>query len=139
MTRVADDEDAIRTIVKDQQEAWRIGDAERLAARFLEDGSFTNVRGDYYIGREAFKERHAVILKGIFINSEHQLKIRRIQFPVRGVAIVDIDAAVIGYRELPTGVPTPPDGVLRTKLLQVLVKNDRGWWITAYHNVDVKA
>lgn len=31
-----------------------------------------------------------------------------------------------------------PDGVLHTRLQQVLVKRKGLWWIEAYHNVDVK-
>ena len=86
--------EAGRAIIKEQQEAWNRGDAERLAARFHEQSSFTNVRGDFYIGAEAFKERHDLIFRTIFKGSEHALNIQRLHFPTQHVAIVDIEAAV---------------------------------------------
>jgi uncharacterized protein (TIGR02246 family) len=134
----AHDEIAIRAIIKEQQEAWNRGDAERLAARFHEQGSFTNVRGDFCIGAEAFKERHDLIFQTIFKGSEHALNIQRLHFPTQHVAIVDIEAAVTGYQGLPPGILASPDNALRTRLMQVMVKDDRGWWIVAYHNVDIK-
>jgi hypothetical protein len=30
-------------------------------------------------------------------------------------------------------------GVVRTRLMEVLVRKADGWWIEAYHNVDTKA
>ena len=32
----------------------------------------------------------------------------------------------------------PPDGVIKTQLMEVFVRRDQRWWIEAYHNVDVK-
>ena len=139
MSPTVNDEITIRAIIKDQQDAWNRGDAERLAMRFHEECSFTNVRGDYYLGREAFKQRHAVILGTIFKDSQHALNIQRLYFPTQNVAIIDVEAAVTGYKALPPGVSAPSDKILRTRLLQVMVKDDRGWWIAAYHNVDIKS
>ena len=38
----------------------------------------------------------------------------------------------------PAGIVLPPDGVMRTQLLEVFVKRNGRWVIEAYHNVDTK-
>jgi hypothetical protein len=39
---------------------------------------------------------------------------------------------------MPGGIVVPPDGVVRTQLMEVLVRRQERWWIEAYHSVDVK-
>ena len=39
---------------------------------------------------------------------------------------------------MPGGIAVPPDGVIKTQLMEVFVRRDGVWWIEAYHNVDVK-
>ena len=55
------------------------------------------------------------------------------------VAIVDIDNEVHGVKAMPAGIAVPPNGVVRTQLMEVLVRRDGSCWVEAYHNVDVKA
>jgi hypothetical protein len=54
------------------------------------------------------------------------------------VALVDIDNEVHGVRSLPGGIAVPPDGVVKTQLMEVFVRRGGRWWIEAYHNVDIK-
>jgi hypothetical protein len=42
-----------------------------------------------------------------------------------------------GFARVPAGLPVGSDGILRFKLLLVLVKDQGEWWITEYHNVAV--
>ena len=44
-----------------------------------------------------------------------------------------------GIQKLSPGTNTDEKGRLRTRLLQVLVKDGGEWKITDYHNTDVKA
>ena len=44
-----------------------------------------------------------------------------------------------GIQNLFPGTNTDDKGRLRTRLLQVLVKEGNEWKITAYHNTDVKS
>jgi len=132
------DEETILAIVADQQKAWNRGDAERFGVRFHEEGSFTNILGDVFHGRTAFIERHDFIFRTVFHGSNAALSIRRIHLPVDDAAIVDIDSALTGYAGLPAGASAPADGILRTSLLEVFIKNGDGWWIAAFHNVDIK-
>jgi len=55
------------------------------------------------------------------------------------VAIVDIDNEVHGVKSMPAGIAVPPDGIVRTQLMEVFARRDGRWWVEAYHNVDVKA
>ena len=138
MNMQPNDDREIRTILEQEQAAWNAGDAEAYSRSFHPEGSFTNIVGDTQFGHEIFMERHAAIFQTIFRGSRLSLTIRRIHFPVPGTAIVDTDAAVESYQALPPGVSPSSDGVLRTRLLQVLVKENGAWWVAAYHNVDVK-
>jgi hypothetical protein len=52
---------------------------------------------------------------------------------------VEVLTAVTGIQRLSPGTNTDEKGRLRTRLLQVLVKNGVEWKITDYHNTDVKA
>ena len=60
-------------------------------------------------------------------------------FPLAFEAIiVDIDNEVHGVKAMPPGIPVPPDGIIKTQLMEVFVRRENAWWIEAYHNVDVK-
>lgn len=132
------DEAAIRKIISDATEAWNRGDAKAYSQQFQENGGFTNVLGMVFYGRKDFEQRHAEIFNTIFKGSTLQQTIRKIRFVRRDVAVVDVDTEMTGYIRLPPGVQTGPDGILRTRLQQVLLKENGTWWIAAYHNVDVK-
>jgi len=67
-----------------------------------------------------------------------QLDIRRIRFVTPDVAIVDIDNEIHGVKKLPGGIPVPADGILKTQLMEVFVRQGDQWWVEAYHNVDIK-
>jgi uncharacterized protein (TIGR02246 family) len=138
MNTLPNDDPEIRKILEQEQAAWNAGDADAYSRSFHPEGSFTNIVGDTQFGRKIFLEKHAAIFQTIFRGSRLSLTVRRIFFPVPGTAIVDMDAAVDGYQALPPGVVPPSDGVLHTRLLQVMVKENEAWWVAAYHNVDVK-
>lgn len=54
------------------------------------------------------------------------------------VAIADVSGEMNGFpTPPPAGVPVGADGVLRFKLVMVLIKEHGIWWITEYHNVAV--
>jgi uncharacterized protein (TIGR02246 family) len=132
------DEDAIRKIISEQVAAWNAGDAKAYARYFAPDGSFTNIYGMAFDGHEAFEKRHAETFATFFKGSNRQERIRRIRFMTSDVAIIDVETQVRNFGKLPPGIQSPPDGVLRTRLLLVFVRRNRQWWIEAYHNVDVK-
>ena len=128
----------IEALVAGLTDAWNRGDAKAFSARFAADGSFTNVLGIVAYGREVFELRHSEIFSTIYEGSVLQQSIGKLRFIRPDVAVVDVDAAVSGYRRLPPGVQAGSDGVLRAKLQLVLTRENDGWWIAAFHNVDVK-
>jgi hypothetical protein len=46
--------------------AWNKGDAQAYSQHFAADGTFTNVRGMFFTGHQAFLDRHEEIFKGMF-------------------------------------------------------------------------
>jgi hypothetical protein len=58
MPQRSSDEIAIRNIIQEEITAWNAGDAIAYARHFAADGTFTNVRGQFFTGRQAFIDRH---------------------------------------------------------------------------------
>lgn len=131
-------EAAIRAIVADQQNAWNVGDAAGYSSRIAPDVSFTNLFGMVMYGKPAFAERHKVILDTFYKGTVKRHTIRKIRFVTPDVAIVDIDNELRGVTAMPGGIAVPPGGIMRTQLMEVFVQRSTGWWVEAYHNVDVK-
>ncbi len=135
----ASDETAVRRLIDGLANAWNRGDARAYSERYQPDGTFTNVNGSLFVGREAFEQRHAEIFSGIYKDVRLSLTIKRLSFIRPDVALVDLDAALDAaasrVRMMPSGVQAGPDGVLHTSLQMVLVKESDGWWIASYHNV----
>lgn len=133
----AHDESAIRQIVGDEVAAWNAGDAKAYARHFALDGTFTNIYGMVFEGRDEFERRHAETFGSFFKGSQRRETIRRLKFLTSTVALLDVDTEVRGFGPMPAGVATPQDGVLRTRLQQVLVKDRSRWTIASYHNVAI--
>ena len=134
----ATSEAAIRAIVAEQAAAWNTGDGAKYSRHVSPDISFTNLFGMVMYGAPAFTTRHTQILQTFYKGTTKRHDVRRVRFVTPDVAIVDIDNEVHGVSAMPPGIPVPPDGVIRTQLMQVFVRRDGAWLIEAYHNVDLK-
>jgi uncharacterized protein (TIGR02246 family) len=135
----ADDEATIRRIIDSQVAAWNVGDAKGYAKHISKAVAFTNVFGAVNYGVAAFEKRHATILATHYKNTTKVMKIRQLRFATPDVVIVDIDNEIHGVKAMPAGITVPPDGIVRTQLMEVFVRHGKQWWVEAYHNVDVKA
>ncbi len=131
-------EASIRAIIAEQAAAWNAGDGTAYAKHVADDVSFTNLFGTVVYGAPAFAERHRLILGTFYKGTTKHLDVRRIRFVTPDVAIVDIDNEIRGVKTLPAGIPVPPDGILKTQLMEVFVRRGDQWWVEAYHNVDIK-
>lgn len=129
------DEAAIEQLISELVEAWNRGDAEAYGARYRPDGTFTNVNGAFYVGREEFNRRHEEIFRGYLQGTTLAMEPRLLRFLRPDIAVADIGLSLSGMRAEPPGVAAGPGGKLRTCLLMVLVKDGGSWWIAAYHNV----
>jgi uncharacterized protein (TIGR02246 family) len=132
------DETAVRNIIQEEITAWNVGDAVAYSRHFAADGTFTNVRGQFFTGRQAFIERHDFVFKGQFKGSTLKQDIVSLKFARPDIAIVEVLTSVTGIQQLSPGTNADSKGRLRTRLLQVIVKNGGEWEIVAYHNTDVK-
>lgn len=128
---------AIAALVARAEQAWNRGDAQGYAEAFSPDGSFTNIIGMTFHGREAFERRHAEVFATIFKGSVARFTVAELRFIRPDVAIADLTAEVRRYAGLPPGVRVGPDGVLHTQLQLVLANGSHGWQIEAFHNVAV--
>jgi uncharacterized protein (TIGR02246 family) len=137
--QTSSDETAIRNIIREETAAWNAGDAVAYARHFAEDGTFTNVRGQFFTGRQAFIERHDYIFKVQFHGSTLKQDVVSLKFVRPDVAVVEVLTLVTGYQKLSPGTNADAKGRLRTRLLQVIVKDKGEWKIAAYHNTDVKS
>jgi uncharacterized protein (TIGR02246 family) len=131
----AADESEIQHLIDDLTDAWQRGDAKAYGVCFLPDGTFTNVNGEFYVGREEFDRRHAEVFAGVFRGTALSFIMKKLRLVRPDVAIADIDTEVAGAQLRPQGVAVGPDGVLRSRLLMVLLKEKGTWYIAAYHNV----
>jgi len=134
------DEAAIRRIVRDEIVAWNQGDAVAYSRHFAVDGTFTNIQGQFFTGYDAFLKQHVVIFEGRFKQTRLQQDIVSLKFLRPDVAVVEVLTAVAGMAaaQLASGTGGDATGRLRTRLLQVVVKQGEEWKVVAYHNVDVK-
>ena len=133
------DEDAIRKILDDEITTWNQADTDGYSKHFAADGTFTNVMGMFFTGRQAFRDRHEVIFKGPFRGTMLQLQVVSLRFLTADVAVSETLTWVSGFKSgTPPGLHLDAKGRLRTRLLQVMAKRSGEWQTVVYHNVDIK-
>ena len=79
-----------------------------------------------------------MIFQGIFKNSTLKQDVVSVKFVQPDVAIIETVTTVNGAAQSPVGVTRDKQGRIRTRLLQVVAKQQGVWKILTYHNVDVK-
>ena len=127
---------AITALIAAEDAAWNNGDAAAFSAHTLPGVVFTNIIGRFLVGRDPFEAQHAKIFSTIYKGSTLHQSIEHLVFLRPDVAIVDTLTEVSGFHALPPGIQAT-DGKLRTRLQQVLVRNDAQWWVASFHNVPV--
>jgi hypothetical protein len=60
----------------------------------LPEAAFTNVNGEFYVGRDEFDRRHGEIFRGIFRRAALTLTINKLGFVRPDVAVADIGTEV---------------------------------------------
>ena len=132
----ADDQSLIEDTFKSMDAAWEARDAKALAANFVEDADFTNVRGTHVHGQKAIEEMHSALFNGILKNShlpnadKQNLSIR---FLREDIAAVDALGEMRGAT-LPDGTIIPVRHLL---INAVLEKRNGAWLIVVLHNMDL--
>ncbi|PSR52288.1 hypothetical protein AHMF7605_01500 [Adhaeribacter arboris] len=131
--------ETIQHIIQQETEAWNKGDAKGYSRYFASDGTFTNILGMFFTGKEEFKKRHQQIFTGIFRGTAMKQNIVSLKFVRPEVALVETLTWTSGFSKagLPPGMHSDTKGRLRTRLLQVKVKETGRWKVVSYHNVEV--
>jgi uncharacterized protein (TIGR02246 family) len=134
------DETAIRNILQEEVAAWNKGDAQLYSQHFASDGTFTNILGMFFAGHQSFLDRHDEIFKGVFRGTVLRQDLVSLRFVRPEAAVVETLTWISGFSALgpPPGSHLDGKGRLRTRLLQVMLKEGGEWKIAVYHNVDVK-
>ena len=132
------DEAAIRKIVQNEIDTWNKGDAAGYSRDFATNGTFTNIRGQFFTGYDGFLKQHQVIFDGSFKNTTLKQRVVSLEFIRPDVAVVQTVTTVSGISQAPTGVTRDEKGRIRTRLLQIVAREGRVWKIVTYHNTDVK-
>ena len=132
------DQAAIRKIVQNEISTWNKGDAVGYSKDFATRGTFTNIRGQFFTGYDGFLKQHQVIFAGIFKNTTLNQRVVSLKFVRPDLAIVQTVTTVSGMVQAPAGVARDAKGRIRTRLLQIVAKNNGVWKIVTYHNTDVK-
>ena len=131
------DDATIRRIVENETATWNKGDAPGYSHDFAPTGTFTNIRGQYFVGYPAFLKQHQAIFEGIFKNSTLKQDVVSLRFIRPDVAVVETLTSVTSQQS-PPGVARDASGAFHTRLLQVVAKDHGAWKIVVYHNTDVK-
>jgi uncharacterized protein (TIGR02246 family) len=129
---------AVRNIVKNEIETWNKGDATGYSRDFAMSGTFTNIRGHFFPALPGSLTNHEVIFMGIFTTTTLKQEIVSLKFIRPDVAVLETATTVNGAAESPVGVTRDANGRIRTRLMQVVAKENGIWKILTYHNVDVK-
>ena len=130
------DKAAIEAILARQSAAWRAGDAAAFGADVSDGVLFTNVVGMFSIGRAPFHAQHERIFATIYKGSTMDQQLVAITLVRPDVAIVDTLTRVANAPHRPPGIELI-DGAVRSRLEQVMVKEEGAWRVASFHNVAV--
>ena len=131
------DESSIRKILSKQEQAWNMGDGAGWAKPFTEDSDFVNIRGDVFHGRNEIAARHTAILAGPFKGSHVVITVRHFRSLSPEIALIETDQEVTGFQKLMPGIAATAEGLLKTHMKYVALKQDGEWHFVAAQNTSV--
>ena len=122
---MANDELAIRQLVKQLEAAWNAGDSVGIAAPFVDDADFVNIMGEYYKGRAPIEAGHRQIFDTIHKGSQVSFAVERVRFVHPEMAIAFLRA----HLKFHSG-DVIREG--RARPTMVLAKHDGNWQIVVF-------
>jgi uncharacterized protein (TIGR02246 family) len=126
----ADDEALIRTEIQSYLEAWNAGDAEALAAHYLEDGDRANNQGHVFRGRAAILDHY----RKAFARPTPGDVQRRLVYHDVDVRVLSPDAAVVDVSFEVTGIRRAVSAAVRARNTVFMIKSDGRWMRAAHRN-----
>jgi uncharacterized protein (TIGR02246 family) len=130
----ASDQEEISKVLAYQDSSWAAGDAEGYTARALPEIGFTNVVGAYSIGKDPLLAQVRKIFSTIYKGSRAKTTLVHIAMIGDTVAVVDTISQLKGFAH-PAMESVVIDGATYSRLQEIMVKRNGGWWIASIHNV----
>ena len=121
----------ISKLIESQCRAWNTGDAALFSKNVSETCVFTNIFGQQFVGHDAFEMQHARIFETIYKGSRLEQSIDHMRAISPSVVIVDTSATVHRSESHIAGT-----GILKTRILQVFVREAETWQIASFDNVE---
>jgi uncharacterized protein (TIGR02246 family) len=118
---------AAQAVMERLGHAWNSADGIGFGEPFSPGADFVAIRGDLHTGRDAIAAGHQQILGTIYAGST-------IRYQVLQARQLD-DRVVLAHVRATLSAPGGPTvGEQASTITAVLLKNDDGWEITAFHN-----
>ena len=124
---------AVNNVIKDFEACWNRHDMEAFSRLFTEDADFVNVIGLVSNGRTEIKKAHEAIHATIFKNSRLNINDITSKFLEPNAVVVRSRWDLVGITD-PQGTELPPK---KGMLINILVKKNDGWLITAAQNTEI--
>jgi uncharacterized protein (TIGR02246 family) len=128
-TTVSKDEEEIRNLETQQQEAWNKHDAKAYASLFTENGDCVNVVGWWWKGRAEIEQKLTAAYAFVFRESVLTITNVDVRLLTPTVAIAHVRWTMTGART-PQGYAKVQQGIQT----QSLIKSDEKWLIAAFQN-----
>lgn len=128
----AQDEAAIRAIIRGVEAAWNAHDGKAFAAPFAADADYVIVNGGYIKGRDAIEQGHTQIFSTIYKESRNAATIKGVRFLRPDVAVAHIEWNL----EFKAGGETRKGHGMNT---MVFTKDNGKWSIAAFQNTPIQA
>jgi uncharacterized protein (TIGR02246 family) len=126
------DRAAIKAVLDAHGAAWTQGDAEAAPAILTDDADWVSAGGTVLVGRPAILKMHRDALAGPAKGTQHSHPgTPDIRFITRGVAIVDGDSYMAGFRD-EQGKELPGE---YSRYTAVFVKKNGKWYVTAFRSL----
>lgn len=127
------EEQTIKQVIYNIEEAWNKHDAKAFSLLFAEDADFTNVFGQKAHGRAAIEQFHAPMFQTIFKASRFTPTETSVRLINENLAAVDVTWEMSGATD-PQGNPWAN----RKGLINLVMKKEGEIWsILIMHNMDL--
>ncbi len=125
-------DESVRAVIDQLQEAWNGGDGEAFAAPYVDDAEFVTVQGQRVTGRRAIAAGHQGIFDTIYAGSTNAMELLGTH-PVS-------DGVVLALTRNTLSVPAGPLAGTRQALGTVVLRqNGAGWEIVSTQNTIIEA
>ena len=127
----AQDEAAIRAVVRSVQDGWNAHDGKAFAAPFAADADYVVVNGMYIKGRDAIEQGHTQIFSTVYKESRNAATVKSVRFLRPDVAVAHVEWNL----EFKAGGETRKGHAINT---MVFTKDGGKWSIAAFQNTPVQ-